>query len=59
MNEELYYQMIFNSINIILIIFGWAFVFWAGIKHQRKLLKDNARMKIYEELYSYKKSLMK
>lgn len=53
MNEELNYQIIFNSINIILIILGWAFVFWVGIKHQRKLLKDNARMKIYEELYGY------
>ena len=40
-----------------LIIIGWFVVFYLGLKQQNKLLKNNAKMKVYEELYELKKSI--
>jgi len=44
-------------ITIVLIILGWFVVFWLGLRQQNNLLKNNAKMKVYEELYELKKSI--
>ncbi|MBN2891618.1 MAG: hypothetical protein JXL97_07115 [Bacteroidales bacterium] len=44
-------------ITIVLIILGWFVVFWLGLIQQNKLLENNAKMKVYEELYELKKAI--
>jgi len=44
-------------ITIVLIILGWFVVFGLGLRQQNNLLKNNAKMKVYEELYELKKSI--
>ena len=41
----------------ILVVVGWIIVFWLGLSQQKKQLQNNAKMKIYEELYEIKKEL--
>lgn len=40
---------------IIISIIGWFVVFHFGLRQQNELLKNNAKMKVYEELYEFKK----
>lgn len=46
-----------NFLSVTLIILGWVAVFLLGLKQQRRQLQNNAKMKIYEELYNIKKEL--
>jgi len=41
-------------ITILLIIVGWFVVFGFGLRQQKDLLKNNAKIKVYEELYKLK-----
>jgi len=50
-------QIIFNFVNVILIIVGWLAVFWFSLKQQKEQLKNNTKLKVYEELYDFKKEL--
>ncbi len=57
MSEE--YEILIDFIQIILIMVGWIIVFWLGLCQQKKQLKSNLNMKIYEELYQIKKEFDK
>lgn len=48
-------EIIFDIITVLLIIIGWFAVFWFGLRQQKNLLKNSAKMKVYEELYELKK----
>jgi len=47
--------VVLNIITISLVIFGWFAVFLLGLRQNKKLMKNKAQMKIYEELYELKK----
>lgn len=51
------YNLVFQIIAVVLIIIGWFAVFWFNLRQQRKQLKDDAKMKIYNELWSLRKYL--
>lgn len=42
-------------LTVLLTISGWFSVFWLGLSQQRRQLKDNAKMKIYKELWAFRK----
>lgn len=44
-------------LNVILIAAGWIAVFYFGLRQQKVQLKNTAKIKIYEELYSLKKEV--
>lgn len=46
-----------DIIIIVLVILGWFVVFWLGLRQQNELLKNNAKMKVYKELYELKKDV--
>lgn len=42
---------------VVLTVIGWLAVFWLGLRQQRKLLQDQAKMEVYKELSILKQSL--
>jgi len=48
-------SIVLNIITISLVIFGWFAVFLLGLRQNKKLMKNKAQMKIYEELYELRK----
>lgn len=46
-----------NAVMIFVVIFGWFAVFWFGLRQNKKLMKNKAQMKIYEELYELRKAV--
>jgi hypothetical protein len=52
-------ELAISILGVILTIFGWVTVFLLNLGQQKKLLKDTARIKIYEELYLLKNKIDK
>ncbi len=48
------YQVLFM---IFLTIIGWVTIFWLGLRQQKINLQNEARMRIYAELYEYRKKV--
>lgn len=42
-------------VTAILTVFGWFAVFWFGLRQQKKQMRHEAKMKVYEELFNLKK----
>ena len=48
-------NIVFNMITMFLIIVGWFAIFFLGLRQNKKLMKNKAQMKIYEELCELRK----
>ena len=46
-----------NMITLFLVVVGWFAVFFLGLRQNKKLMKNRAQMKIYEELYELRKDI--
>ncbi|MCK5476239.1 MAG: hypothetical protein KAI71_06700 [Candidatus Pacebacteria bacterium] len=55
-NESIVF-IVLNMITLFLVVVGWFAVFLLGLKQNKKLMKNKAQMKIYEELYELRKDI--
>ncbi len=58
-NQEVDWSLIGNFVLILITVIGWIIVYRLNLKQQKENLKDNLRVKVYEEFWEFRTDFQK